>query len=197
MNRSSLFPCLGALALAGCTLTALAANGHRSRAPAFSFILAQTGVDSPSSSTPTDVLRPAERTFILQSLENSRTEAELSALAVSQARSSAIRELAQQLVSDYRDINNALETLARRKALEVPVQPTSFSDDYRRLAQRPGTAFDREYLHEISAANSRALRLCESAVAEAKDPEVRDVAGNFLPVIRDHVNKTTDLEKAL
>jgi uncharacterized protein (DUF305 family) len=79
----------------------------------------------------------------------------------------------------------------------VPLQPTSFSDQYRALAERSGAAFDRAFIREIAGTNSRALRLCESAVGNARDPDVRELAGSLLPVVRDHVNKTTDLEKSL
>ena len=150
-----------------------------------------------SNSAGSESLRSGDRAFILQGLNNSRSEAELSRLAVSQATSSEVRDFAQQLVSDYGEINNALESLARRKAVAVPVQPTSFSDDYRHLAEQSGAAFDHAFVRQIAATNERALRICEAAVADAKDADVRALAGSLLPVIRGHVNTTRDLLKNL
>jgi putative membrane protein len=173
---------------------AVTAHAHV-RAPAFIFVLAQAQTTAPAGTT--DSVRAPERAFLLQGLENSRQEAELSRLAVSQASSSEVREFAQQLVTDYQQINTALEALARRKAVEVPLQPTSFSDHYRDLAERSGKSFDRAFIREIAATNDRALRLCEAAVGNAKDPDIRELAGSLLPVVRDHVNKTTDFEKSL
>lgn len=166
--------------------------------PSFIFVLAESAAASPVTPSPAnDRVRTPERTFIVQGLENSRQEAELSRLAIGQATSAEIRELAHQLVTDYQQINTALETLARRKSVEVPVQPVSFSDQYRDLAERSGSEFDRAYIREIMSHNTRALRLCESAVGSAKDQEIRDLAGSLLPIIRDHVNKTSDIEKSL
>lgn len=184
-----------AIGLAG-SMDSTSASDARRRIPGFSFVLAQANIDTTASLSPTDSLRPVERSFILQALENSRNEAEISRLAVSQARSSAIREFAQQLLGDYTQINTALETLARRKAVAAPLQPTSFSDRYRQLAEA-GTTFDRAFVREIAVENTRALRLCEKAVADAKDADIRELAGSLLPVIRDHVNKTTNLQKSL
>ncbi len=182
--------------VASASLLAAGAEAHR-RAPRFSFVLAQALAETVPAAPATDGLQPVERNFILQGLENSRNESEISRLAVGQARSSAIRDFAQQLVGDYAQINASLETLARRKTVTVPVQPTSFSDRYRALAQQTGAGFDRAFVREIAEQNNRALRICETAVAEAKDPEVRELAGSLLPVVRDHVNKTTDLQKNL
>jgi putative membrane protein len=176
----------------------LPAQAHL-RAPSFIFTLAQMSANTPAATNANaaDSIRAPERAFLLQGLETSRQEAELSRLAVGQASSSEVREFAQQLATDYQQINQALETLARRKAVEVPLQPTSFSDQYRALAARSGAAFDRAFIREIAGTNARALRLCESAVGNARDPDIRELAGSLLPVVRDHVNKTTDLEKSL
>jgi putative membrane protein len=181
---------LGALLFAG---RGEAAETHRRRPH---FILTQATAD-PSGPGANTTLHAGDRQFVVESVENGRVEAELSGLAVSQATSSSIREFAQQLAGDYRQINTALETLARRKSVEVPLQPTSYSDRYRDLAQRTGAEFDRAFVRQIAVANAYALRLCEAAVANAKDTDVRDLAGSLLPVIRDHVNKTTELEKSL
>ncbi|WP_158277394.1 DUF4142 domain-containing protein [Opitutus sp. ER46] len=142
-------------------------------------------------------LRPLERDFVLASVSNARTQAELSRLAVSQATASALRDFAQQVAADYSDINRSLETLARRKALPVPLQPVSFSERYRAFAERSGAAFDRAYLLEATTASQHALRLCEDAVRHARDPDVRDLAGRMLPTLREHVNLTTQLLKDL
>ena len=118
-------------------------------------------------------------------------------MAVSQAADAGVRDFAQQLVGDYSQINNTLETLARRKAVAVPLAPTSYSDGYRQLATQTGAAFDRAYIRQTTAVAQRALRACETAVAEAKDADVRDLAGSLLPTLRDHVNKITQLAQSL
>lgn len=169
----------------------------RHRGP--SIILAEImSVPEPSGESAAEAtLRPVERNFILQGLANSRTESELSGLAVSQASRSDIRDFAQQLATDYRQINTTLETLARKKAVEPPLQPTSLSDQYRQLAQHSGSTFDQAFIREISIINQRSLQLCEKTLSGAKDNDIRDLIGTLLPIIRDHVNKSTELEKTL
>lgn len=142
-------------------------------------------------------LKPVESEFVLGAIENGRELAELARLGASQARSSALREFAQQLVSDLGPLNVSAEMLARRKALPVPLQPASFTDEYRDLAARSGDDFDRSLTSAIASASRRALRLAEAAVSTARDTDVRGFAGSMLPVVRDHANKSAQLEKAL
>lgn len=142
-------------------------------------------------------LRPIESTFLIEATEGGRAVAEISRLAVGNAASSEIREFAQQLTADYNQINTALETLARRKTVTLPLAPTSYSDNYRQLAAQSGTKFDREFIRASAKLCQRELHWCETAVAQAKDLDVREFAGNMLPVLRKQVNKTTELEKSL
>jgi putative membrane protein len=168
------------------------------RLPGFVFVFAQTATDTPATAAAgTSTVRPPERTFVTQGLVNSRHQAELSRLAVTQAASTEVREFAQQLVTDYQQINTALETIARRKSIDVPLQPVSFSDRYRVLAEQSGASFDHAFIHEVADANARALRLCSAALSTVKDSDIRELAGSLLPVLRDHANKTSDLAKSL
>jgi putative membrane protein len=188
-----LFAAVVAIAAKGATSTSL---HHRLRFP---FLFAQT---APTASTSagaesSTALRPNETAFLQDATAGGRAATELARLAVSQASSSSLRDLAQQMLGDYTQINNALEGLARRKAVTLPLSPTGFSSDFRQLSARTGQNFDRAYVHTIGETSQRELRLFESAVANAKDADVRDLAGSLLPVLRDHVNKLIELQKAM
>jgi predicted outer membrane protein len=179
--------------LAACTAAVLATTGIR----AADATPAAGPAPVTASGTAAASLRPVERSFIVQGVENGRVLAELSRLAVSQATTSSVRDLAQQLVSDYGGINRDLEALARRKTLALPLQPTSYSDQYRDLAAVSGSSFDQAFIRLLASAATREFRLCESAVANARDADVRELAGTLLPTLRDHVNKSTELLKTL
>lgn len=150
-----------------------------------------------NSAAPSDVLRPIEQTFLVEGIELSRHAAEVSRLAVSQGTSTDVRTIAQQLVADHAQIAGSLDALARRKAVALPISPTSFSTNYRELATQPITAFDRAFILDMAASSEQSLRLCERALAGGKDADVRALAGSLLPVLRDHVNKFTELQKSL
>jgi len=186
------------IALTGALAIATEGMSHRPHLP---FVIAQAtpsvAVPGPSTGNTTDTLRPLERRFLIDATETGRTVAEVARLAVSQANSTGVRDFAQQMIADYGQINGSLEALARRKSVDLPLEPTSFTDAYRELAGHAGHNFDRAYVEAANASSQRELRLCEAVLANAKDAEIRDLAGSLLPVLRDHVNKTTDLLKSL
>lgn len=140
-------------------------------------------------------LRPAERDFLRQTLENARVQTELARLGGGRARASDLREYAQQLARDFTGLSRDLESLARRRALDVPLQPTSFSDQFRQLTNRPEPEYDRAFLSALTAGTKDALDRCAAILTTAKDSEVRELAGSFLPILRGHANRALELAK--
>lgn len=146
-----------------------------------------------------DSLRPIERTFLDQAVEISRERVQVARLAMSQANTSDVRAFAQQLAADYQLIGDSVEALRRRKgALETPLaEPKDIvSEMQQTLAQKSGAEFDREFIRFMADQHSATLALFEQA-ANAKDADVRELAGSYLPTLRDHHNRIVELRKAL
>jgi putative membrane protein len=167
-------------------------------------LLAPAAYCQTATATPSDAaaagatgLRAAEQSFLVEATTLGREASSVSRVAISQAASTPLRELAHQVVADYSQINSGLEALARRKGVMLPLQPTGASAAERSLETKTSATFDQAYLAEVSDTSARALRLFEATLTQARDPDVRAFAGSLLPVLRDHVNKTTELQKSL
>jgi putative membrane protein len=147
-----------------------------------------------------DVLRPSERSFLDKAAELTRYELRLARLGVSQATSSDVRAFAQQLASNQSQLNDSIEALRRAKAdIKPPVATTggeSPSEMYQQLAGKAGADFDREFVQQVAAAQGELLALFEQVLNDAKDTEVRDLAGGALPALRGDRNQLTALKKA-
>ena len=166
----------------------LAPAGH-AQAPATTEATADATAPSP--------LRPVERTFLQGAVAAARQTREYSRLAAAQASDAAVRDLAEQVASDYSEIDRSLEALARRKDAPPPLEPTSFSDAYRALASEPPANFDRAYLLRLAASTRRELRLCETVLADGRDADLRELAGSLLPTLRAHQSRIIALQKQL
>jgi putative membrane protein len=109
-----------------------------------------------------------------------------------------VRAYAQQVVTDQRQINDSLENLGRRKGLGASVEDqTTTPGEFERLAGKSGAEFDREFVRLMVLAHENTLKIFEQVLSDARDTEVRDLAGGYLPVVRDHLNKAREFKKTL
>ncbi|HUR56481.1 MAG TPA: DUF4142 domain-containing protein [Opitutaceae bacterium] len=150
-----------------------------------------------AETVPTDNLRPSERTFLDKAAAYSRDEVKLARLAVSQATGSGVKAFAQQIATDHQQLNDSLASLRRKKGAAPEPTGEIVSEAAQKLVQKMGAAFDREFVRVLAEVHSDAVILFEQALADAKDSEIRDLLGSYLPTLRDHQNQLGELRKAL
>jgi len=146
------------------------------------------------SATP-ETLRPADRAFLTKAEENARLQIRLAEVGLGRAGSSEIRSHAQQMVGDYRRLNDALEALVRRKGGIAGAPVGTTSENFQKLAENAGFAFDSEFVRKAAQLGDETLTLFEQAAADAKDPDVRDLAAAQLPILRAHRTTLVELKK--
>jgi len=143
----------------------------------------------------TDRLTAAEWAFLEQARESIRLQHRLGELGQSHARGSEVRAHAQKIVTDYRQLLERIEGLARKKGSTLLPPPEIPADSYQELAAKSGPDFERGFVALLSELHERALSLFEQAAAEARDPDVRQLAATQLPVLREHRNQIALLRK--
>ncbi|MGH7956791.1 MAG: hypothetical protein ACREH8_07240, partial [Opitutaceae bacterium] len=89
----------------GATLTAHSAGPGRSRQVSARNVMPAFAAQMRAANE----LRPTERAFLSKAIEASRQQMRLAAVGISQATSTEVRSHAQQLATDYRSLNDALE----------------------------------------------------------------------------------------
>jgi predicted outer membrane protein len=132
-----------------------------------------------------------------KALETTRQQLRLAEVGVGQATNAEVRSHARQLVTDYRGLHDSLEALVRRKGGIAGAPAGGVSETYRDLAEKAGPSFDREFIRIVAQATDHALSLFEQVVADAKDPDIREIAAAQLPVLRGHRGTITELQKTL
>jgi putative membrane protein len=143
-----------------------------------------------------DNLRSSERSFIRQATEMAREELRAAQLGVTQATDAAVRAFAQQIVSDNREISNSIDALARKKGVVLLASSDETTENYARLSKQAAADIDRENDRTMSDLQDETIKVYERALNDAKDTDVKDLAGSFLPKARDHQNKVRDLKKS-
>jgi predicted outer membrane protein len=142
-------------------------------------------------------LRPVERAFLAKAVETSRQQMRLAEIGVSQATRSEVRSHAQQLATDYRSLNTALEALVRRKGATAGAPVGGPSETYQKLVAQAGANFDREFVRAVARLTDDVLALFEQVASDAKDTEIRELAAAQLPVLRAHRSEVTELQKTI
>jgi putative membrane protein len=150
-----------------------------------------------SSAAAADELRASERAFLDKAAEVTRQEMRLAEVGVSQAGSSDVRSHATQLAGDSRRLSDALEDMMRRKGTMAGAPVGGTSESYRRLLEKTGRDFDREFVRTATDLAGNVLTLFEQAAANAKDEDVRSFASAQLPLLRDLRNRAVALKQAV
>jgi putative membrane protein len=142
-----------------------------------------------------DGLRESEQTFLESASERCRRELRLAQVALTQASTSDLRALALQMSGDQARLRDAIEALMRKNGIGVPTGENQPPEEYQRLLEMSGSAFDREAVALLSRIHEELMTLFEQAASEARDPDVRALAASELPMIRDHRQQLIQLKK--
>ena len=109
-------------------------------------------------------------------------------LAVSKARSRAVRGYAQRMIDDHTALQ--IEGSELKSAQGIPLPTHAGSDQQtalRKLEALSGESFERAYLDLMVKDHADTLRLFERTASHAADPALRGYAERAIPHIRRHL----------
>ena len=91
-----------------------------------------------------------------------------------------------------------LKTLAGSKSIAVPASATQDAlDAYKKLNEKSGDEFDREYCDMMVKGHKDAINLFENATQGNNDPDVKVWASNSLSDLRAHLLHAESCEATL
>ncbi len=143
--------------------------------------------------SPNDAPRPAERAFIERARTLLRDLRRLGELGVGNAARSEVRSHAQQVAADSQRLMEAIDGLVRKKGIAVNALAQTPSEAYQVMAAKTGADFDRAFVMNLMELHEATSALFETATAEAKDADIRELASAQLPTLRDHRNRIVRL----
>lgn len=89
-------------------------------------------------------------------------------------------------------------TLASDKKVELPSElPADVKQAGERLASLSGAAFDREFLKNMVADHEKAVAAFEQEAMSGGDSDVKQVAAQALPMLRDQLTQARRIRAAL
>ena len=139
----------------------------------------------------------ADQTFLENAVQGSYAEIEGSQLALEKSKSPEVRQFAERMIKDHGKMVKDASRLATDKGLTSPDGPSIMQlAEITTLKALTGGAFDAMYVNRIGVASHEAtVEMFEKASKEAQDPDVKALATDALPKLREHLQMAQDLNQ--
>ena len=135
-----------------------------------------------------------DQKFMKQAADGGMAEVELGQLAVEKAARPEVKKFGQRMVDDHGKANEQLKSIAGRKGVTLPSQPSArhqaTKDELSKLA---GEQFDNAYMAEMLKDHQKDVAEFRRASESAKDPDVKNFAAQTLPTLQDHLKQAQSL----
>lgn len=140
-------------------------------------------------------LASADATFITQAAMGGLDEVQDGQIALQKATRPAVRQFAQQMVTDHTQVNQQLTALAQRKGVAPPPAPDpQQAAEAQKLQGLRGRGFDREFVRDQLTDHQQAVALFQQEAQQGTDPDVKAFAQQTLPTLQQHLQMVQALE---
>ncbi len=165
------------------------------------YIEEENGVleESELERTSADALGEESRQFVIEASLGSMAEVEFGQLAQERAQQQEVKDLAQMLVQDHRQMNEALQNNLQNNPIEMPeFLRAEQQEKLQELQSLSGQEFDKEYVSMIVDMHEEAIDNFESMQEEnMQSPELQSWVANSLPTLRKHYEQAKQLKERM
>ena len=131
--------------------------------------------------------------FIRQTTAANQFEIDASKLAVQQAKTKEVKDLAEALVSDHTAVAEKLRAAVQKDGKLEPPKHENTSAKYPQTLEQLkgafGDAFDRAYLQAMFTGHAEALDRYKNYAETGGDARLRKVAEEIVPVVEQHLTR--------
>lgn len=116
-------------------------------------------------------------------------EIETGKLALSKSQNPEVKKFAQQMIDDHTQAQAELQKLAQSKGVNLPSKPDKKHQEMAKKMQgMSGEEFDRMYMKQVGVNDhQKTLKLLQKAQKNAKDPDLKALAGKTAPIVEQHL----------
>ena len=191
--RTSLAAAMLSLAL-GAGLAMAQQNGPTN--PGGTQTNAPTGEEGAAAGTSTRPDR-ADRKFMDKAAQANLAEIQLGRLAQQNSQDPQVRQFGERMVRDHTQLNDQLMMAAQNMGVTLPTSPSKKDQETMdKLSALNGAAFDKAYARDMVKDHRADIREFEHESKDAHSAQVRELASNALPIIREHLQLAENLPGA-
>lgn len=142
-----------------------------------------------------DKLAASDAALIKEIAQANIAEIEAGKVAVEKTTNAGIKKFAQMMVDDHGKGLAEVTALAATKGIELPERPdVKHKAELVEFKALKGDLFDSRYVKQAGVNDHEATeKLLKKTQADAKDADVKALAGKMLPVVQEHLQHAQDL----
>lgn len=141
----------------------------------------------------TRALKKADRNFMEKAARASMSEVAISRVAAARTSNPDVRQFAQAMIDDHEAAIEHLARLASTRGVALPAKDPHPD----KWEKRDAKSFDKEYLDQMVDDHEKAVKLFEKQAKDGGDPDAVAYARAHLPKMQQHLQRATDLKRAL
>lgn len=152
-----------------------------------------------SSAWAADKLAAADAAMLKDIAQANIAEIETGKMALEKSSDAEVRKFAQMMVDDHSKGLADVKTLATAKGAELPDSPDvkhkTTALEFKALS---GGMFDSRYVKQAGVGDHEATeKLLKKTQSQAKDADLKALAGKMLPVVQTHLQHARTLEAGM
>lgn len=127
--------------------------------------------------------------FMADAAQANMAEIALSNMALQRAQSDAVKQFAQQMVTDHTAAGQELAALAQSKNVTLPAEmDPKHKALSEKLGARTGADFDRDYMKAMVDDHQKAVKLFQNEANKGDDADAKAWAAKTLPTLQGHLS---------
>lgn len=151
--------------------------------------------DSKAGARPASQLQRADEGMLKDIAQANMAEIETGQLALDKSKDDRVRKFAQMMVDDHGTTLKEVQQLAQTKGVSLPDGPGA-KHKTKAMAMKAlsGDTFDKQYMSHAGVGDHRStLELLQKTQRNAKDSDLKALAGKMIPVVQGHLNEAEQI----
>lgn len=141
-------------------------------------------------------LSSADRTFLLEVVDTRMMDWAQGNLAIEKAATRKYQNYGRRLMKDQDKLMAEIKVLAESKKFSLPTEISNQkSAELDRMKTVSGESFERRFRRMIIKDHKRDIDFFKKTAESSADPEIRDFAKRYLPLMEQHLELARDLNK--
>lgn len=177
--------------LTACTAGMLQAQVNGDEAAAFAGVAAQTAKTNSEAMAAlvktAGTLSERDMDFMNEAAQGDMMEVKLAELAQKNGSSAAVKQLAQQMITDHTASGRELRSLAEKKGVTLPATISAKQQKaYDKMAKMTGTDFDKTYAKCMAKDHKMDICAYKKEAKKGSDTDVTAFASRTVPTLENH-----------